>query len=390
MEVLPIFAKSPKPEGEGETTEIIAAEPRRRRIPSLLFLLVVVLPLVISVIYFGFIASDVYVSESQFVVRSPEKPEPTALGAILQTAGFTNASDEAYAAQSFAVSRDALRGINRNGAFEKAYTRPSISIVDRFNPLGIWGSFEHLYKYFQDKVTLDNDSTTQITTLAVRAFTPQDAYRFNQQLLGMTEATVNKLNERGRTDLVQYAQADVDTAKARSQAAAIALAAYRNRSGIVDPQVEAQAELTMVSNLQTELIAAKTDLAQIQRYAPENPRIPVLQTQIGSIQAQMDKELGKVTGSRKSLAGSTVQYQRLSLESDFADKQLAAALASLEQARQEAHRKQVYVERVVEPNLPDAPMEPERLRDIFATLVISLVAFGILRMLLVGVREHAQ
>jgi capsular polysaccharide transport system permease protein len=116
----------------------------------------------------------------------------------------------------------------------------------------------------------------------------------------------------------------------------------------------------------------------------------VLRTQIAAIQGQIDEQLGKVTGSHKSLAGSAVEYQRLTLESDFADKQLSAALASLEQARQETHRKQVYVERVVEPNLPDAPMEPGRLRGILATLVLSLIAFGILRMLLAGVKEHAQ
>jgi capsular polysaccharide transport system permease protein len=390
MEVLPIFAKSPKPTGKDEATDIFIQKPRRRLKPNLLFVLVVVLPVLVAIAYFGFLASDVYISESQIVVRSPEKPAETGLGAILQTAGFTNASDEAYAAQSFAVSRDALRGINRNGSFERAYSRPSISIADRFNPFGLSGSFERLYRYFQDKVTLQNDSTSSITTLTVRAYTAQDAYRFNEQLLAMTEATVNDLNQRGRSDLVQYAQADVDTAKARSQAAALALAAYRNRSGVVDPQLESQAELQMVSNLQTQLIASKTELAQVQQYAPENPRIPVLKTQISSIQGQMDKELGKVTGGRKSLAGSAVQYQRLTLESDFADKQLAATLASLEQARQEAHRKQVYVERVVEPNLPDAPMEPQRLRGIFATLILSLVAYGILGMLLAGVREHGQ
>jgi capsular polysaccharide transport system permease protein len=390
MEVLPIFAKSPKPAGGDEATDIIVQKPRRYVKPSLLFMVMVVLPVLVATAYFGFIASDVYISESQFVVRSPDKPSPTGLGAILQTAGFKNASDEADAAQSFAVSRDALRGINANDAFEKAYTRPSISIVDRFDPLGLYGSFEHLYGYFQNKVGLQIDSTTSIATLSVRAYTAQDAYHFNQELLAMTEARVNKLNAPGRQDLVQYAQADVDTAKARSQAAAMALAAYRNRSGIVDPTLESQAELNMISGLQSQLIAAKTELAQVQRYAPENPRIPVLQTQIATIQGQIDQELGKVTGGHKSLSGSAVQYQRLALESDFADKQLEAALASLEQARQESHRKQVYVERVVEPNVPDAPMEPRRLRGIFATLVISLIAFGIARMLLAGVKEHAQ
>ena len=96
----------------------------------------------------------VYVSESKFVVRSPDKPAVSGLGVVLKSAGFANAGDEIYAAQSFASSRDALKALNRNRDFEKAYTRPEISIVDRFNPLGASGAFESLYKYFLTKVAL--------------------------------------------------------------------------------------------------------------------------------------------------------------------------------------------------------------------------------------------
>jgi capsular polysaccharide transport system permease protein len=159
---------------------------------------------------------------------------------------------------------------------------------------------------------------------------------------------------------------------------------------VVDPQMQAQAQMQMVSNLQSQLIAARTELAQVQRYAPQNPRIPVLETEIGTIESQINAELGKVTGGRNSLAGNTVEYQRLTLESDFAEKQLAAALSSLEQAKDDARRKQAYVERIVQTNLPDAPVGPQRLRGIIATIVLSLIAYGILRMLLAGVKEHAQ
>lgn len=390
MQVLPISRKSQETAGEEQGSENIIRKSRKLPNPGLLFLLVVVVPMLASVVYYGFLASNVYVSESEFVIRSPQKPTLTGLGAILQTAGFSNASDEADAAQSFAVSRDALHALNQNNAFELAYTRPSISIIDRFNPFGSRNSFERLYRYFQGKVTLNQDSATNTLVLQVKAYTPEDAYRFNQRLLDLTEATVNRLNSRGRNDLIQYAQAEVDTAKARSQAAALSLAAYRNRSGVVDPQMEAQAQMQMISNLQSQLISTKTELAQVQRYAPENPRIPVLQTEIGTIEAQIKGELGKVTGGRNSLAGNTVQYQRLTLESDFADKQLAAALSSLEQARDDARRKQAYVERIVQPNLPDYPTEPRRLRGIFATFVLSMIAYGVLRMLLAGVKEHAQ
>jgi capsular polysaccharide transport system permease protein len=389
MELSRIFPSSSKP-GPGETTEFVTYKKRRFPSPDWLFVAMVVVPVAVSIIYFGFLASDIYISESRFVVRSPDKPAASGLGIILKTAGFTNAGDEASAAQSFATSRDALRAINRDGAFEKAYDQPGISIFDRFDGLGFHRSFEHLYQYFQGKVGLQNDTTTSITTLSVRAFTPTDARRFNEQLLELSESTVNRLNARGRLDLVRYAQAEVADAKANSSRAAIALAAYRNRSGVVDPEKQADAQMQMVSKLQDNLIAAKTELAQLKQYTPLNPQIPVVETQIGSLQGEIDRQLGKVAGNRQSLAVSAVQYQRLMLESDFATKQLAAALASLQDAQSEAQRKQAYVERIVEPNLPDAPLEPRRLRGIFATLILSLVAYGVARMLVAGVREHAQ
>jgi capsule polysaccharide export protein KpsE/RkpR len=38
--------------------------------------------------------------------------------------------------------------------------------------------------------------------------------------------------------------------------------------------------------------------------------------------------------------------------------------------------------------MPDEPEEPRRLRGIFATFVLGLVAWGVLSMLLAGIREH--
>jgi len=387
MEVLPIssaFEKNVDPDRD------VPERTRKFPRPDWLFMLVVVLPVAVATIYYGFLASDVYISESSFVVRAPQKPSASPLGAILQSVGFSNASEEMSAAESYAVSRDALRAINKGGAFEKAYTRPQISIVDRFDPLGIRGSFEDLYRYFSGKVTIQSDNATSITKLTVKAYTPQDAHRFNEELLELSEATVNRLNSRGREDLVRFAQQEVDRAQARASQAAIALAAYRNRVGVIDPEKQAEVQMQMVSKLQDNLIATKTQLAQIQRYAPENPQIPVLRSEIGTIQGEIDRQMGQVVGNHRSLAATAVQFQRLTLASDFATKQLGAALASLQDAQDEARRKQAYVERIVEPNMPDSPVEPRRLRNIFATFMLALIVYGILRMFVAGVKEHAQ
>lgn len=355
---------------------------------SKLALVTVVIPTALAILYFGFLASDVYISESRFVVRSPDKPAPSGLGVILKSAGFTTAGDEVYAARTFVQSRDALRQLDRNGAVREAYGSDTVSLFDRFAPMGYSDSFESLFKYFHGKVTVDTDAATSISTLTVRAFTPRDASRFNAQLLDMAEATVNQLNERGRKDLVAYAETEVANARRHATEAAVALAAYRNQAGVVDPEKQAAVQLQMVSKLQDELIATKTQLIQLRTYTPQNPQIAVLQTKIGSLNREIADQMKQVAGGSKSLAGTAVRYQRLLVESSVAEKQLASALASLEQARNEALRKQAYVERIVSPNTPDAPLEPKRWRGILATFVASLLTYAICRMLLAALLEH--
>lgn len=361
-----------------------------RRLKSLgpLFWITVVIPTTIAILYFGLFASDVYISESRFVVRSPDKPATTGLGVLLKSTGFTNGGDEIFAAQDYVASRDALTALNRGGSFEKAYSAGDISLFDRFNSLGTGDTFEDLYKYYQKKVKVDHDTTSSITTLSVRAYTPQDAQRFNAQLLEMAEATVNKLNTRGRQDLIRFAQIEVDEAKQKAREAASALAIYRNREGVVDPEKQAAVQLQMISKIQDELIATRSQLRQLRNFAAQNPQMPVLETKAEDLKAQIDEELGKVAGDSKSLSSTAAQYQRLALEAQFADKNLAGALASLQEARNEAQRKQAYVERIVEPNTPDDALEPRRLRGVLAVLALGLAVWGILRMLFAGIREH--
>jgi capsular polysaccharide transport system permease protein len=364
---------------------------RARRIAARanpLFLATVVAPTLAALVYFGFIASDVYVSQSQFVVRSPDKPATSGLGVLLKSVGFSNAGDEIFITHDFVKSRDALRSLNEGGSVVQFFSRPSVSIFDRFNPTGWNGSFEDLYKYYQGKVSVEHDTTSSITTLTVRAFTPQDAKRMNEDLLDLSEGLVNRLNSRGEVDLVSFAQREVREAEVAARQASQALAGFRNRQGIIDPEKQATVQLQLVSKLQDELIASRVQLQQLQVLAPENPQVPVLRSRIAGLTRQIDGELGRVAGSQGSLSANAVRYQRLALDREYADKRLTAALASLQEARNEARRKQAYVERIVQPSLPDEAQEPRRLRGIFATFILGLVAYGILTMLLAGIREH--
>nr|WP_238324281.1 hypothetical protein [Acidovorax sp. JHL-3] len=348
----------------------------------------VAVPTMLATLYFGLMASDVYVSESRIVVRSPDRQVATGLGALLKGAGFSRAQDDSYTVRDYVLSRDALKEIDDTLSVGKSFASDSVDRVSRFGGLDFDTSFEALHRYYQKKVDIQQDSASSITTLTVRAYAAQDAQNINQKLLELSEGLVNRLNERGRQDLISSAASEVAEAEAKSKSAALALSTYRNAKGVVDPERQATVQLQQVAKLQDELIATKTQLAQLKAFTPQNPQIPALQTRASTLQAEMAAETTKVTGGELSLANKAAEYQRLALEREFADKQLASALASLEQARSEAQRKQVYIERIAQPSLPDVALEPRRLRSILATFVLGLVAWGILSMLLAGVREH--
>jgi capsular polysaccharide transport system permease protein len=97
-----------------------------------------------------------------------------------------------------------------------------------------------------------------------------------------------------------------------------------------------------------------------------------------------------VTSARGSFSARAPIFERLALDVEFADKQLGVALAELESARAEALQKQLYLETLVQPNLPDKAMEPKRFRSMFTVLIISMVGWAVASILIASVREHAD
>jgi len=355
-----------------------------------LFLLTVVLPTLVSALYFGIIASDVYISETRFVVRSPERQTTSSLGALLKGTSFSRSQEDSYSVQDYIFSRDALRRLDSELDLKKIFSSSKIDIFNRFAGLDPWyDSYEDLHRYYQKKiVSLSLDNASSITTLTISAFSADIAHHINQQLLEMSEELVNQLNERGRQDMIRFAAGEVAVAENNAKTAALALSNYRNQKGVIDPEQQSAIQLQQIAKLQEELIATQAQLSRLQTFTSSNPQIPSLKLQVQSLRREIEAETSRVAGGDRSLANKAAEYQRLALDREFADKQLASALTFLEQARNEAQRKQLYLERIVQPSKPDRAMEPRRFRGVLATFVFGLIAWGILTMLVAGIREH--
>lgn len=353
-----------------------------------LLLITTIIPTALAIMYFGLIASDVYISESRFVVRSPERQSTSPLGLMLKGAGFSKAQDDSYTVQDYVLSRDALKALDDELKIKEAYSSSTIDFFSRFAGTDWDDSLEAFYLYYQKKISVQLDSASSITTLTVRSFSSDAAWSINQRLVDLSENLVNKLNERGRQDMIRFAADEVTQAQEKAKAAALALSQYRNAKGVIDPEKQSAIPLQQVAKLQDEMIATRSQLMQLEKLTKDNPQIPVLRQRVGLLEGEIEAETRRVTGGERSLAGKAADFQRLALEKEFSDKMLASAMSTLEQAKNEAQRKQLYLERIVLPNKPDQAMEPHRIRGIISTLAVGLVVFSVLTMLFAGMREH--
>jgi capsular polysaccharide transport system permease protein len=371
----------------GLTGYRIKPTPPRRRSPwqrftrLFPFIIVVIIPTAVVSAYYVWYAADQFTSEAKFVVRGPNTAAPGMISSLLQSAGVGRAQDDTYAVQDYILSRDALGELVKNDDLTHVFARPEADELAKFPPLFQGTSFEHLYKYYLSHVDVELDSTTGVSTLTVKTFRPGS-------LLAGAERLVNRMNDRQRDNAMRDARKEIGLAEKRVQSVAADIASFRNREEVLDPTKQSVPMLQGIFELQQMLVRTKIQIAQLTASSPHSPLLADYQQRVIALQAQIDNAKTKVTGTDSSLVPKIMAYDMLTLQREFADKALASATGSLEAARIEAERQQLYLDPIVAPNKADYPAYPKKISSISIVFFSLLGAYCLLALIIAGAREH--
>jgi len=349
-------------------------------------------PTLVAAVYYGAIASDRYVSEARFVIRTASKPAGAigGLNALLQLVGMSRSQDDAYAVHDYLTSRDALREVNGIVDLRAIYGDPDADFLSRYPNLVYGRSDEDFYLYFQRMLTVVVSSISGLSTMRVDAFRSQDAQVVAQALLQVAEAMVNRLNVRIQEDAVRVAETEVTRAEQRRIANQIAITAFRNRELILDPTKSSAMLFELIGRLSTMLAEVRMQIAETQGNSPNSPQLQSLNQKAAAIERQIAIERGRVANSSDGLAEKIAEYERMVLEREFSVRALSTAVVALNTARTEARRQQLFLERVVEPGLPDEAMMPKRWRMVLTVFGFNVIGLGVVWLAVSGLREHAS
>src|ERR1700720_3609061 len=159
---------------------------------------------------------------------------------------------------------------------------------------------------------------------------------------------------------------------------------------MIDPKTASVGVLEVIGQMNAALATARTQLGELLKNSPNSPQIPLVKTRIASLDTLIAEERAKLGGKSDSVVATLTEYERLTLDRELAEKALASAFTSLEAARLEAQRQQLYLETIAQPNLADYPLYPKRVTSFATVAATCLLAYGIAWLLVSGVREHAS
>lgn len=358
--------------------------------------LIVVLPTLIAIVYYGLLAADRFVSESEFVLRSPAALSTSGFSALLAAQGGVAAASgltiggdsDAEAIAAYIDSLDAMAAVDRVLDLPKVFARPEADWFARYPAVLRSETNYSLHRYYQDMISVDYNPTTAIIKLTVEAFRPEDAQAIGEALIGDAESLANRMDARRRQDAIKAATDQVESARAQVITAQRNLTELRLREQMIDPVKMSGVIIETIGKLLVQSIDAKSRLSDLLNNTPNNQQASVLRGQIASLEDQIATQQRRLAGPDGSLSPILAEYARLSLLSEFANQIHAASLEQLEAARAEAARQRAFVERISGPTLTDFSTQPRRGLMVILVFAVTLSAWVVLRFAMRDSRMH--
>ncbi len=364
----------------------------RERIGRHFFLIALIIPTVCSFVYFSLLASPMYISQASFAVRSAGNTTPAVAGiaAAMFSPGGGGSGTDPFIINDYIQSLDIVQDIDRELALVKHYTARNHDAISR-----LWQhpTQDELLRYWRRVMVPQLSMDTGIISVEARAYSPEMAQKITRAVLTRSEALVNAMNERSRNDAVALAQKEVKRAEERVKAAQAALKEFRNVHAMLDPKTTAGGLQDIVAKLEAEATALRTKIAETSSYMRDNtPVLKSLRQRLVAVESQLAREKQRVAGTtaaESNLNSLVAGYEDLSMEAEFAQQQLVAAMSALEKARIEQATQSRYVVAYQQPTLPDESLYPRPLLFTLYTFLGTLIVLGLLSLVWASIREHA-
>lgn len=351
------------------------------------FLLFAVGPAAVSAYYYYAVAADRYVSEFRFAVRAGAAASAggagDTVGRSMGQASALLAFGDSFILEDFLTSAEALRQVEAALPLRAILDRDGGDPVRRYDPDM---PPEDLLDYWRAAVDIGFDVATGITTVTVKTFRPEDSQAIADRLQRVMQQLIRDLSTPASAEFLAHAQRELEEAEGLLRDRRSALETFRRENTTIGGQEEGTLILQQISQLEAQRSILQVD---IDRLPSASPRIPTLQSQVASLNREIEKLRGQIAqndGDGLPISEVLNETERLKADLEIALQTFINAKQILQGAEAQATLSQTQMITYVPPTLPTVSTAPVRWLEVLTIFGIAFGIWVISRILLASLR----
>ncbi|WP_423378378.1 hypothetical protein [Burkholderia sp. LMG 32019] len=361
-----------------------------RHLGRTLFVLICVVPTVLSAAYYTVFARGEYVTKVEFGIR-PAQMSSTKSDAGGVAGGLPFPAEvglTSYGLVQYIESKKFLNDFRKSGNLTDFYGWKKGDFLDY---LGANADEDDQVRFWRRKVRPYFDITTGLVSVEVRAFDAGDSFMLSRRVLGMSESLINQISDKIRRDAVVGAESDVEDIAERLERKRAELVTKRAEFGILDQPTIAAGNLQFINKLKDDYISLQAQKSALSSdLKPDSPLVATINKKMQLIQSELD-QLTNSSGLGKSAsvyAPRMRQVEEVKADIGILEKQYAGALEVLQKEKALANRQSLYLIRFVDAVRPEVASEPHRMKMVGIIFLLSFVIWSILCLTIRAVKDH--
>jgi len=344
---------------------------------------------IISVIYWGLIASDRYVSEAHIIIQQTNLTGGVNMdfGSIISGFATPNRSD-LLLLREYLRSVDMLNKLDQQLDLRSHFSDTRRDVFSRLFSRDL--SIEFFHRYFLSRINVELDDYSGVLAVKSQAFDAETAQAMTALMVSEGEKYMNELVHHLAANQVEFLENRVREVGEKALAARQDVLAFQNRHGMVAPQGLAQSLTEIIYRLEGELSKLKTERFTLLSYMKSTaPNVVDLNNKIAAIEKQIQSEQGRLTTPKGGSLNQTVEeFQRVQLTAELLDNSYKATLLALEKVQVETTRTLKKVSVIQSPSKPEYPMEPSRLYNSLVSFMVIFLVAGLVHLTTAIIRDH--
>ena len=345
----------------------------------------------VAISYWGFLASDRYVSEAHVIIQQADisAGQSMDIGSLLGGVSSGNQADQLLL-RDHLMSVDMLKKLDEKLNIKEHYNNEQWDVFSR-----MWienDTIESFHQYYLSRIEIIFDDYAGVLVIKSQAYEPKVAYLITTALVKEGERFMNELARELAYEQVSFLEKQVDKMSVRVMKARQEVLSFQNKKGLVSPQNTAENFVEIINRMEGQLAEMQTRrVAMLGYLMPKSSNMVELNLQIKAVKKQIKTEKARLTSpTGKTLNKTVEEYQRLQLTAEFSQDVYQTTLVAMEKGRIEASRTLKKMSILQSPTFPEYPLEPRRLYNMVVFVLVILLISGIMNLLGAVIRDHKE